>query len=251
MRRTPEYNTMKATLKPTRNNGTSAATNGSPAPDETSRVVTKEVQVNAPNMVRAQFTIRGTTPLVIQRFSTKSQEAIMGRQREGTTSKTKKGSRAPKDFDQLWKDALYVSNEGWNGFNATAIRCGIISVCRLVDYKMTLAKMSIWCIADGYDMFDNTPLVRITKGEPEQHLGPGRLATGVFDIKSRPLWKPGWEAVVTLGWDQDQFTHNDVTNLLWRMGLQNGLGEGRMNSRQSNGCGWGSFEVLLPNGQRF
>jgi hypothetical protein len=46
-----------------------------------------------------------------------------------------------------------------------------------------------------------------------------------------------------LRWDADQFSVNDVMNLLSRAGVQVGIGEGRPFSKNSNGMGWGTWEV--------
>ena len=48
--------------------------------------------------------------------------------------------------------------------------------------------------------------------------------------------------------DADQFTLTDVANLLMRVGMQVGIGEGRPFSKNSNGMGWGLFD--LKNGKK-
>jgi hypothetical protein len=119
----------------------------------------------------------------------------------------------------------------------------MIDCCRLVGFKMTITKMTVFAEADGYDCTDGTPLVRITKGEPEYNEMPVRLASGVCDIHPRPMWRPGWEAIVRIRYDADQFTLMDITNLLMRVGMQSGIGEGRPFSKNSNGMGWGLFTI--------
>ena len=47
-----------------------------------------------------------------------------------------------------------------------------------------------------------------------------------------------------LKWDGDQFTPTDVVNLLSRAGQQVGIQEGRPDSKNSAGMGWGTFEVV-------
>jgi hypothetical protein len=117
-----------------------------------------------------------------------------------------------------------------------------------VDYKMTVARLSVFFEADGFDRDDGTPLVRITKGEPRcvEHMvrvGPSKAP----DIRSRPMWDPGWEANITVRFDADQFTIQDVANLLSRVGQQVGIGEGRPDSKGTGGgMGWGMF--LLAEG---
>lgn len=71
---------------------------------------------------------------------------------------------------------------------------------------------------------------------------PARNATGVVDLRSRPMWRE-WSARVVVRFDTDQFTPADVANLLVRAGAQVGIGEGRPDSRQSAGLGFGLFTL--------
>jgi hypothetical protein len=56
-----------------------------------------------------------------------------------------------------------------------------------------------------------------------------------------------WHAYVTARWDADQFGVNDIVNLLTRAGQQVGIGEGRADSSNSNGVGWGFFTVVADD----
>jgi hypothetical protein len=69
-----------------------------------------------------------------------------------------------------------------------------------------------------------------------------RNATGVADIRVRPMWRQ-WTCSINVVFDGDQFTKQDVINLFHRAGVQVGIGEGRPFSKQSNGLGYGLFEV--------
>mgnify|MGYP000574967647 FL=1 len=69
-----------------------------------------------------------------------------------------------------------------------------------------------------------------------------RNATGVADLRVRPMWRE-WSCVLRVTYDEDQFSLQDVTNLLVRVGTQVGIGEGRPDSRQSAGLGWGLFRL--------
>ena len=200
------------------------------------------VSVLAPNFQRATFHIVGTSPLVQNKFSAKAQRMIQERQEAG--SKGNKGkARISKDFEQCFKQACYKAKQGWYGIPAPTFSNAIISVCRVVGFAMTLAKLSVFTEADGFDAETNTPLVKITKGKPTMDISPVRLASGVCDLRARPMWAAGWEAIVRIRFDADQFTLQDVTNLMVRVGLQNGIGEGRSFSKQSTGCGWGEFTI--------
>jgi hypothetical protein len=56
------------------------------------------------------------------------------------------------------------------------------------------------------------------------------------------LWKE-WYVEPVIQFDEDQFSTADILNLLRRVGLQVGLGEGRPDSRNSSGLGYGTFQV--------
>lgn len=197
--------------------------------------------ITPPNMQVIVVRLTGTAPLVTCRFSEKAFGEMKDKQEKGSIA-TKGKKREAKDFDQAFRGACHVSREGWYGVHAGAFRNAMIAACRLVNFKMTLAKLSLFVTADGVDRVDGVPLVRILGGEPERIDLPVRNATGVIDIRSRPIWHE-WAIDLRVRFDADQFTAEDVVNLLMRVGEQVGIGEGRANSRQSAGVGWGHFSV--------
>lgn len=204
----------------------------------------EKVAITAPNLVVSEFKIVGTSPMVQNKFGTRVLEDMAEKQAAGSSAK-KKVKRDAKDFDACVREATHFSTEGWAGLPASAFRAGLISTCRLLGFPMTLAKLSVFVIADGYerDRFGVTPLVKITKGKPKRTDFAVRNATGVADIRPRPMWDEGWEATVRIKYDADQFTASDVANLLHRMGEQVGIGAGRHDSKESAGMGWGCFKI--------
>lgn len=205
-----------------------------PAPEPASIVIA------APRFAFGNFKIVGTSPYVQNRFGPVAVAKMVEGQMQG--SRAKKGAlRKPKDFDAVYKDATRVSREGWHGIPAPAIRDGMISTCRLTGFKMTLAKLSLFVQADGFDADDGMPLVRLN-GKPRVLQTANPNANGSVDIRWRPIWDEWW-AVLRLRWDADQFSDVDVANLLARLGAQVGLGAGRYDSKNSPGLGWGCFEI--------
>lgn len=202
----------------------------------------KTIQIAAPKFERIEVTIKGTSQYVQNKFSAKAMNAMVEKQEAG--SQAKKGKqRDAKDFDACYEAAKHVAVEGWCGIPAPALRNAMIAACGIVGFKMTWAKKTLFVEAGGVDRDDGTPLVRITKGEPHCVKSSVRNASGVFDIRPRPTWDAGWEAVVTVRYDADMFERADVCNLLARAGMQVGIGEGRPDSRRSAGLGWGLFEL--------
>ncbi len=201
------------------------------------------VVITPPRFERAAVLIRGTAPYVQHKFSEKSRNAIEEKHREGSRSK-KGGKKDARDFSAEWLAATHISKEGWAGIPAPSFRNALIDACRMAGFQMTRAKMSIFVEADGYDHDDNTPLIKIIgEVDPMGKPMPTRNDTGVVDLRARPQWSQ-WECVVPLRWDADQFSAVDVINLLARAGIQVGVGEGRPFSKNSNGLGFGTWEVV-------
>ena len=74
----------------------------------------------------------------------------------------------------------------------------------LLAMQMTLAKLSVFIEADGIDKVDGVPLVRI-EGTPEPNTMAVRNATGVADIRCRPMWRE-WSIKLRVRFDEDQFS---------------------------------------------
>lgn len=199
---------------------------------------TKSVEIKAPRLHVVEFEIVGTAPYVQHRFSAKAINQIIATQEAGTQAKSKK-KREPKDFGDVYQQAMHISKDGWHGIPAGAFRNAMISACRTVGYKMTHAKLAAFVLADGFDAVDGTPLVRIY-GTPHRHTSHARNDNGSVDIRVRPMWDD-WSAVVRVRYDADMFSESDVANLLMRVGMQVGIGEGRPDSKNSAGMGWGMF----------
>jgi hypothetical protein len=200
-----------------------------------------DIKVDAPNMATATFEIIGTSPLVVHRFSAKAKAEMINKM----VNPPKPGSkvkRKPLDQEANYNEARYISPEGWDGFNAAAVRNALISACRLTGVKMTIAKLSIFVHRDGVDKDEpHYNLVRIY-GERKRFDAIGRLDSGAPNPVSRPSYFP-WRSKLRITFDQDQFTIQDIANLLKRVGMQIGLCEGRHDSKNSAGQGWGCFDL--------
>jgi hypothetical protein len=207
-----------------------------------------KVSIKPPNMMRVAIGIRGNAPLMINRFSQKALTQMQEKQAAGSEA-TKGRKREKKDFDEAFVGAMHISRQGWHGISAGAFRNAMISACRLVGFKMTIAKMSVFIEADGYDRDDGTPLVRILSADlgeadmPIKSIMAARNATGVIDLRTRPRWDE-WGVILRIRFDGDQFSPTDIVNLLARVGGQCGIGEGRPDSKMSAGIGFGTFDLV-------
>lgn len=198
------------------------------------------VAVSPPNIRAIKVRLTGDAPYMMARFSKKAMDAMAAKM-DGTTKKGSRTARGARDFDDDYEQAKHLATEGWIGMPASGLRAALISACRLTGFVMTRAKLSIFVRAEGFDSIDGQGLIRIY-GEPEPNRAAVRNQTGVFDLRVRPMWKE-WYVEPVIQYDADQFSLEDVLNLLRRVGMQVGLGEGRPDSRNSAGLGLGTFEV--------
>ena len=203
----------------------------------------QSVQIAPPNIKTAVFNIEGTAPLVIHRFSTKAKGMMMDKMRLGSTANKGKAKREPLDEEATFNASRYISNDGWDGFNVASVRCALISACRLVGFKMTLAKLSVFVEADGRDKEEpQFGLIKILGAKAVMQQDIARVETGQCYVTIRAAYHD-WKAKIRIRFDADQFTVADVTNLLARAGQQVGIGEGRPDSKNSAGMGWGCFQI--------
>ena len=204
---------------------------------------TERVTIPRANFKTALFVLRGNAPYVSNKFSAEAREMMRAKQAAG--SQAKKGAkREPKDFDKCFEQSMHATGDGKYGVPASCFRQALVSACRIVGFKMTLAKLALFIEADAIDADDASPLVMFSKGEPKHFEAATRNETGVADIRVRGKWDAGWEIQLRVRYDADMFAEGDVRNLLERVGVQVGIGAGRPDSKTSCGQGWGTFEVL-------
>lgn len=194
------------------------------------------------------FEIRSTSEYVSNKFSNRIRLLIEGKHRLGSQAAVKDKKKEARDFEMQFREAQYRSKAGWYGVPAAAFRSALIRACSLSGFKMTIAKMSVWVEADGVDHEDGKPIVKLVCKPPVQRITPVRNASGVMDLRSRPHY-PEWKTKLRLRYDADQFSTTDIANLLVRAGAQVGVGEGRHDSPNSDGMGWGCFEVVMKKGR--
>src|SRR5262245_31217276 len=156
--------------------------------------VTENVAIKPPKLVVTAVTLRGTAPYVQNRFSSENREKMVAQQKAGSSSKRTRRAKPAKDFEKVYQGSAHVSQEGWYGIPATAIRNAMIDACRLTEIDMIRAKMCIFVLADGLDKENLEPLVRID-GKPQMHLDRVKVGINSTDIAARAMFVK-WSAKV-------------------------------------------------------
>lgn len=204
-------------------------------------VETKNVLIKPPNFATAAINIVGTAPYLQNRFSSDNKGKMMEKQKEGSGQAKKRKAKPPKDFQKVYEGSMHVSQEGWHGIPASALRIAMVEACRLTEMDMVRAKMCIRILEDGLDKENLEPLVRIN-GKPRMFIDRVKIGISSTDLAARAIFEK-WSATVRVQWDADVFSASDIANLLARAGWQVGIGAGRPLSKMSCGTGKGTFEV--------
>jgi hypothetical protein len=208
--------------------------------------VTTKIEISAPNFKSITVRIEGTAPLLLHKFSEKMRRQIEEKQ---TSKSAVQKKREPKDYAAEYNAARYISQHGWDGIPAGAIRASMIAACRTITgLPMTKAKGAFFILSDGRDGTDGTPLVKIN-GEPKHDTRPVRLESGVADMRNRPRYDD-WSCDITIQFDADMLSAQDVANLLARAGAQVGIGELRPQGPNSYGGDLGTWSVQTSPEQR-
>lgn len=202
-----------------------------------------KVVITPPKMARATVKIVGTAPYLQNRFSAENRDKMLETQKAGSAAKRTRKAKAPKDFEKVYRGSMHISQEGWHGIPATALRNAMIDACRLTEMDMIRAKMCIFIIAQGLDAENLEPLIKID-GKPQMHIERVKIGIASTDLAARALF-PKWSAKFEIEWDDDVFKAQDVVNLLARAGWQVGIGAGRPLSKTSGGTGKGTFKVSM------
>lgn len=202
-----------------------------------------KVTITPPRMATATVKIVGTAPYLQNKFSSENRDKMLETQKAGSAAKRTRKAKAPKDFEKVYRGSMHISQEGWHGIPATALRNAMIDACRLTEMDMVRAKMCIFIIAQGLDVENLEPLVKID-GKPRMLIDRVKIGIASTDLAARAVFEK-WSATFEINWDDDVFRAQDVVNLLARAGWQVGIGAGRPLSKTSGGTGKGTFKVAM------
>ena len=114
---------------------------------------TEVITIKPPRIARVAYRIIGTSPYCQLRFSQKAMNQMAEKMTAGQQARKGK-AREARSFEDDYQQAFHISTDGWYGIPASSFRQALISACRLVGFKMTLAKLSVFVEADGFDRVD-------------------------------------------------------------------------------------------------
>lgn len=187
-------------------------------------------------LARVQYTIpiRGTAPLIVNRWSEKAKAMMLTSQQSKAKPK-----RPPKDPYVDFEASRYRMPDGRDGFPAPAFKAAIVWSARLFDKALTqvVMKQAIIVGGEGPDQ-----LVPIVFGEVTMREDTPRNSGGTADLRYRAQFWP-WSAVLTVICVEGQFDNDSVVALVDAAGI-GGVGEWRPTSPKSATGTYGTFEVV-------
>ena len=175
-----------------------------------------EVQLKRLGRLQATIPIVGTAPLIQHRFSAKARQMMLDRQ-QGTAIE-----REPKNPEALFEAATYRLEGDRYGHPAVGFKDAIVGAARF--YKgsrltMTGLRIMLFVLGEGSDS-----LVEIV-GVPKMREDPVRNASGVADLRYRPVYWP-WAATLRVVFIQNQISLDSLVALV-DAGGNVGVGEWR------------------------
>lgn len=207
-----------------------SATNGT-----IKEATTEEASFKLTRLQRETFIvpIRGTSPLIVNRWSEKAKEMML--QAQQTKARAKKD---PKDPVANFNASRYMLADGRDGFPSTGFKASIVHATRLFDgITQVLVKQTVLVTGEGPDQL--VPLDYETMTMREDTV---RNASGVADLRYRAQYWP-WAAELHVRTIGGQFDRDSIMSLVDAAGI-GGVGEWRPTSPKSATGTYGTFQVV-------
>lgn len=191
-----------------------------------------EIQLERIGRQEMSIDVKGTAPLIVNRFSEKARQMMLDAQMGKTRTK-----KAPKDPEELYQASLFRLPDGGFGFPATGFKAAVVGAARYFDgITMTALKSGLFVMGEGPEQ-----LVPIN-GTPEMREDNVRNASGVADIRFRGQFTE-WSTTLRILYIPVLLTAESVVALVDAAGF-GGVGEWRPNSPKSHTGMYGTFAVV-------
>lgn len=181
----------------------------------------------------AHIEIKGTAPLIVNRWTQKAKEMMLNKQQGRKSPKT------AKDPNADYEASMYRFADGGHGFPVMAFKSATVKGgARLFgkSVKMTELRQLFTFLTDG-DCTDGTQLVRIS-AEPMMREDMVRVGMGPADIRYRAEYRD-WSAILRIEFVPSVIDLDSVVALV-DAGGTNGVGEWRP---EKSGF-YGTYEVV-------
>ena len=179
---------------------------------------------------RMTFGIRGTSPLLMHKWSEKGKRAMRDKQQEGKKTKTRE-KRIPDDEATA---ATYTTKDGEIGIPGMAFKSSLITAAHKdIGIEKTLVRKALFLVTD-----DPGRVLPIGGSQPVLKEDMVRVGMGSADLRYRPEFI-GWTCAITLEVDAELLQCDDILALVDRAGF----GVGICDWRPEKGGECGRYEI--------
>ena len=199
----------------------------------------ERIVIPLPDLRTFKVKVVGKTPLIIHRFSEKSQRQI--EEAQGQKAAKPRGKRDPK-AEYLGACYVFPGHEAGKrgcvyGIKADMPKASIVSACRFVNgIPMTVARGALHVLAD------EAGLVRLKFRKMQMDTDCVVLKNGSKDMRYRPEFI-GWSVILAIEYNAGCISAQQIVGLLGNAGFSCGWGEKRPGSKTGPGGSNGTFGV--------
>ena len=192
----------------------------------------EQIIIKKPNIKTIQFDIKGTQPLIMHKWDEKANKMMLDKMQMKTVK------RDAKDPDREFKNSMYLLSNGKHpkgpyGFPAVGFKSAAVRAAKQTTMAMTDARSLFYVVPDDGD------LVEIKSDQPVMREDIMRIKQTV-DIRYRGQFN-NWSAKLTVKYNSDSISDEQILNLFELAGFSAGIGEWRM----ERGGTFGSFTLVL------
>ena len=175
------------------------------------------IQIPAPNIKTAKFTIVGTAPLIFHKWSQKAIDMMLDKQMK----KELKG-RATRNPEEEYQESFYKDKKGNIAFPANSLKQAIVDSARnLEGVTMTILRGALFIVPD-----DEDGLIKVKYKSKEMRQDMVRVGMGSADIRFRGQVKD-WSMDLVIKYNADLLSVEQVASLIQYAGFSCGIGEWR------------------------
>jgi hypothetical protein len=182
------------------------------------------IALPALNIQYLKLRLKGDSPLICHAWSEKAKKEMLDKQ-----MKKAKQAREAKDPQKDYEESLYRIPDGGFGFPAVAFKSAAVDACSSISGITKVEARGAFHIVGDMVRIDGTPT-------PREDMV--RVGMGTADIRYRGEFRE-WSAEITLRYNANVLTPEQIANLFNTAGFAVGVGEWRP---QKNGS-FGMFHV--------
>jgi hypothetical protein len=205
-------------------NGTNGTKAKATASQQAASVVIPKVAAST-----LRIPIRGTSPLIVHKFSQKAKQTMLD------NMQGRKQPKEPRDPDADYRASLYLHDDETPGLPVLAFKASTVSAARLFDKSvtMTMLRQCLFFTAEWSEK-EQVQLVRIN-GEHQMREDVVRVGNGGTDLRYRAMF-PTWTTHVDVTYVKSMLSRESVLSLIDAAGMGVGVGEWRPEKSGDFGC---------------